>query len=196
LGADATSGVEIPSKVFFRIGEVGGLTGVKPYVLRYWETEFRHLRPRKSKTGQRLYRRNDIEMILRIKELLWARKFTIAGARTELSRGVSTADKAPASAPARPPEVIVRPDPELVRKVDELQLSTKELEEQNRTSEVRARRANARAEQAEKRAARAERLVDELMTAANRQGHDLRTTRDALRLLRSTLHQFLDDNSP
>lgn len=76
--------VEIPDKVFFRIGEVSKLTGVKAYVLRFWEGEFPTLKPQKGKTGQRRYRRADIEQILRIKELLWERKFTIAGARSEL----------------------------------------------------------------------------------------------------------------
>ena len=79
--------VEIPDKVFFRIGEVSKLTGVKAYVLRFWEGEFPTLKPQKGKTGQRRYRRGDIEQILRIKELLWDRKFTIAGARSELRGG-------------------------------------------------------------------------------------------------------------
>jgi len=78
--------VEIPDKVFFRIGEVARLTGVKSYVLRYWETEFRGLAPRKGKSGQRRYERKDVEFVLGLKDLLWDRKFTIAGARAELSR--------------------------------------------------------------------------------------------------------------
>lgn len=78
--------VEIPDKVFFRIGEVARITGVKPYVLRFWEGEFNSLKPAKSASGQRRYRRPDIEHILRIRELLWERKFTIAGARDELRR--------------------------------------------------------------------------------------------------------------
>ena len=76
--------VEIPEKVFFRIGEVARITDVKPYVLRFWESEFTSLKPGKSSSGQRRYRRSDIEQVLRIKELLWERKFTIAGARDEL----------------------------------------------------------------------------------------------------------------
>jgi DNA-binding transcriptional MerR regulator len=71
--------------MFFRIGEVSVLTGVKPYVLRYWESEFRLLRPNKNKSGQRVYRRRDIETILEIKDLLHRRKFTIAGAKKWLS---------------------------------------------------------------------------------------------------------------
>src|SRR3989337_1686936 len=66
------------------IGEVAELTGVQPYILRYWETEFGTLRPAKSRSGQRLYRRNDVLAVLRIKELLYRQRFTIAGARRRL----------------------------------------------------------------------------------------------------------------
>lgn len=75
----------IPEKMFFRIGEVSEITGVKPYVLRYWESEFRLLRPNKNKSGQRVYRRRDVETVLEIKDLLHRRKFTIAGAKKWLS---------------------------------------------------------------------------------------------------------------
>ena len=99
--------VEIPDKVFFRIGEVSKLTGVKAYVLRFWEGEFSTLKPQKGKTGQRRYRRGDIEQILRIKELLWDRKFTIAGARSELRGGKDrerTTLKGQQSLPIQEPE--------------------------------------------------------------------------------------------
>jgi len=79
---DATP--EIPDKLYYRIGEVSRLTGVKPYVLRYWESEFRWMAPQKSRSKQRLYRRRDIEMILLIKKLLYGQRFTIAGARKKL----------------------------------------------------------------------------------------------------------------
>jgi len=82
----AASGVEVPDKVFFRIGEVADLTGVKAYVLRFWEKEFPSLRPQKGKTGQRRFRRGDILEVARIKTLLWDRKFTIQGAKDELKR--------------------------------------------------------------------------------------------------------------
>ena len=75
----------IPDKMFYRIGEVGRITGVKPYVLRYWESEFKLLRPIKNKAGQRIYRRRDIETILDIKSLLYKKKYTIAGAKKKLS---------------------------------------------------------------------------------------------------------------
>lgn len=74
----------IPDKLFFRIGEASRLTGVRPYVLRYWESEFSILKPEKSRTGQRLYRREDLLTILRIKELLYQRGYTIAGAKQYL----------------------------------------------------------------------------------------------------------------
>jgi DNA-binding transcriptional MerR regulator len=75
---------EIPDKLYFKIGEVSDLLGVEPYVLRYWETEFPVLSPKKSGTGHRLYRRKDVELLLRIKHLLYEKRFTIEGARQTL----------------------------------------------------------------------------------------------------------------
>ncbi len=71
-------------KRYYRIGEVSRITEVKPYVLRYWESEFRWMAPQKSRSRQRLYRRRDIDMILLIKKLLYEQRFTIAGARKKL----------------------------------------------------------------------------------------------------------------
>jgi DNA-binding transcriptional MerR regulator len=71
-------------KLYFKIGEVAKLVGVKPYVLRYWETEFSVVRPGKTRSKHRLYRRKDVEMLVRIKELLHDRRFTIEGARKHL----------------------------------------------------------------------------------------------------------------
>lgn len=71
-------------KLYYRIGEVSQITGVKPYVLRYWESEFRLMAPHKSRSKQRLYRQKDIETILAIKRLLYAERYTIAGARRRL----------------------------------------------------------------------------------------------------------------
>jgi DNA-binding transcriptional MerR regulator len=76
--------IEIPQKDLFRIGEVSRLTNTKSFVLRYWETEFPMLQPVKSPTGHRLYRREDVELVLRIKRLLYDEGFTIAGARRHL----------------------------------------------------------------------------------------------------------------
>jgi len=92
---------DLPDKLYFKIGEVAELTAVKQHVLRYWESEFPAIRPQKSKTNQRLYRRKDIEAVLAIKHLLYDRKFTIEGARRFLrEEGVEE---------ATPP-----PDPEVV----------------------------------------------------------------------------------
>ena len=74
----------IPEKIYFKIGEVCELVGVQPHVLRYWETEFPMLSPQKNRSGQRSYRRRDVEMALRIKELLYDEMFTIAGAKKKL----------------------------------------------------------------------------------------------------------------
>ncbi len=75
---------EIPDKLCFRIGEVSKLLGVEPYVLRFWETEFPSLCPKKSSTGQRLFRKKDVELLVRIKHLLYEKHFTIEGARRTL----------------------------------------------------------------------------------------------------------------
>lgn len=74
----------IPDKLYFRIGEVAKLSKLPAYVLRFWETEFPQLRPGKSDTGQRMYRRREVELVLRIKQLLYNEGFTIAGARERL----------------------------------------------------------------------------------------------------------------
>jgi DNA-binding transcriptional MerR regulator len=84
---------EIPDKLYFRIGEVSRLAGIKPYVLRFWETEFSSLGPKKSGKGHRLYRRKDVELVLEIKRLLYDKRYTIEGARKYLdsrTREIST----------------------------------------------------------------------------------------------------------
>ena len=90
----------VPDKSYFRIGEVADLTGVKAYVLRYWETEFKSMIPPKSRSKQRMYRRKDIETILQIKHLLYKQRFTIEGARKRLAEvqrgGESPVDTTPA----------------------------------------------------------------------------------------------------
>ncbi len=83
-GADSYS---LPDKRYFRMGEVCKITGLKPHVLRYWETEFPAIQPTKSSTKQRLYRKKDMEAIFSIKHLLYEKGFTIAGARKELKKG-------------------------------------------------------------------------------------------------------------
>lgn len=76
----------IPDRLFFKISEVCQIVGVEPYVLRFWETEFPGLAPGKSKAGHRVYKRKDVENVLQVKELLYDRGFTIAGARKQLSK--------------------------------------------------------------------------------------------------------------
>ena len=80
-----TSATAIPEKLFFKIGEVCELAGVQAHVLRYWETEFPTLAPQKNRAGQRTYRRRDVEMALRIKQLLYDEQYTIAGAKKKLA---------------------------------------------------------------------------------------------------------------
>ena len=77
---------EIPDKRYFRIGEVSAITGLEPYVLRYWETEFPKITPARSRSGQRLYKKPDIEAVLEIKDLLYQKRYTIAGARQHLKQ--------------------------------------------------------------------------------------------------------------
>src|SRR5215813_8100815 len=99
--------MSIPGKLFFKIGEVCDLIKVQPHVLRYWETEFPMLAPQKNRAGQRVYRRKDVEMVLRIRDLLYEEKFTIAGAKKKLAdemRGPSRARIASKEAPAAEPE--------------------------------------------------------------------------------------------
>ncbi len=76
--------VQVPDKLYFKIGEVAKLVGVKPYVLRYWETEFSILRPGKTSSRHRLYRRKDVETLLEIRRLLYAERYTIEGAKRRL----------------------------------------------------------------------------------------------------------------
>lgn len=76
-----------PVKLYYRIGEVSDIVGVEPHVLRYWETEFRPIRPQKSRKGQRIYSRRDVEKLITVKDLLYSHGFTIAGARKKLREG-------------------------------------------------------------------------------------------------------------
>ena len=85
--------VSIPEKIFFKIGEVCDITGIQAHVLRYWESEFPMLAPQKNRAGQRTYRRRDVEMVLRIKELLYDEQYTIAGAKKKLQGDLRGASK-------------------------------------------------------------------------------------------------------
>ena len=85
--------VSIPEKLFFKIGEVCDITGIQAHVLRYWESEFPMLAPQKNRAGQRTYRKRDVEMVLRIKELLYEDQYTIAGAKKRLTNELRGASK-------------------------------------------------------------------------------------------------------
>jgi DNA-binding transcriptional MerR regulator len=77
-------GSEAPVKLYYRIGEVAEIVGVEPHVLRYWESEFRSIRPQKSNKGRRVYTRRDVEKLVEVKELLYGQGYTIAGARKRM----------------------------------------------------------------------------------------------------------------
>jgi len=99
-GASRKDEIVIPEKLYFRIGEVATLCKLPAYVLRFWETEFPQLKPVKSSTGQRIYRRKEVETVLRVKQLLYEEGFTIAGARQQLR--VESKTQAPLPFPTQP----------------------------------------------------------------------------------------------
>jgi DNA-binding transcriptional MerR regulator len=93
----------IPDRLYFKIGDVARLCAVEPYVLRFWETQFPQLKPNKSGTGQRLYRRREVELALEIKRLVHGEGYTISGARHALENAHRRSRPAASAAPARPP---------------------------------------------------------------------------------------------
>lgn len=112
--------VSIPEKLFFKIGEVCDITGIQAHVLRYWESEFPMLAPQKNRAGQRTYRKRDVEMVLRIKELLYEDQYTIAGAKKRLTNELRGASKLkvvtpdmgvpqPINVPPAPPQLVPPP---------------------------------------------------------------------------------------
>lgn len=102
MNEDAYGAPDIPDKFYFKIGEVSDIAGVPPYVLRFWETEFKRIRPKRTDAGQRLYRKQDVVLVLRIKHLLYDRKFTIEGARQHLKKkpGMATGSVSGKAAPS------------------------------------------------------------------------------------------------
>jgi Predicted transcriptional regulators len=99
----------IPEKIFFKIGEVCDLVGVQAHVLRYWETEFPMLSPQKNRSGQRTYRRRDVEIAMRIKELLYDELYTIAGAKKKLQSELREASRLKIVPPPEPRENYIQP---------------------------------------------------------------------------------------
>lgn len=117
-------------KRLFKIGEVCKMADVQPYVLRYWETEFPVLAPNKSGGGQRLYTQHEIDIVLRIKQLLYSEGFTIAGAKKKLEGELSGGEPLPAaSAPARPAKKSAAVNRTLTRVRDELRAILAMLDE-------------------------------------------------------------------
>jgi DNA-binding transcriptional MerR regulator len=96
--------ITFPDKLFYKIGEVSRIVGVEPYVLRYWETEFSFLKPRKNKSGQRVYIKKDVELLLAIRKLLYQERYTIEGVRKRLGLG-SVSDAAGAEQDIQKKEV-------------------------------------------------------------------------------------------
>ncbi len=103
---------QLPDKLYFKIGEVAKLVGVKPYVLRYWETEFPSVRPGKTRSKHRLYRRRDVEALLEIKRLLHKERYTIEGAKKRLRAWREESEGAAAEGAAAPVEAAAPTAPE------------------------------------------------------------------------------------
>lgn len=114
----------IPEKIFFKIGEVCDIVDVQAHVLRYWETEFPQLSPQKNRSGQRSYRRRDVEIALRIKELLYVDEYTIAGARKKLQSELRETSrlKIVPNEPVREPEMIARDTGEELAEIGDFEL--------------------------------------------------------------------------
>jgi DNA-binding transcriptional MerR regulator len=106
--------VSIPEKLFFKIGEVCDITGIQAHVLRYWESEFPMLAPQKNRAGQRTYRKRDVEMVLRIKELLYEDQYTIAGAKKRLTNELRGASKLKVVTPEMSAQPQTQAAPQLV----------------------------------------------------------------------------------
>ncbi len=118
--------VIIPEKIYFKIGEVCDLVGVQAHVLRYWETEFPMLSPQKNRSGQRSYRRRDVEIALRIKELLYDELFTIAGAKKKLQTELRETSKLKIVHPEQPNNGLPEPSDEPMLFDDELDIDDNE----------------------------------------------------------------------
>lgn len=117
-----------PEKIFYKIGEVSQILGVKPHVLRYWESQFEAVRPRKTRSGQRLYRRQDVALLETVRNLLHEQGFTIAGARRKLAGEPKDTDAAKETGPPAGKEAALRQELERRKKViDELRQQVKDL---------------------------------------------------------------------
>src|ERR1051325_311726 len=125
----------IPQKLFFKIGEVCEIAGVQAHVLRYWETEFPMLAPQKNRAGQRTYRRRDVEMALRIKELLYDEQYTIAGAKKKLATELRSPAREGSAPTAKAPLRSLKPPPSLAKRFSSIpQPEPANLSPEQRTS--------------------------------------------------------------
>jgi DNA-binding transcriptional MerR regulator len=123
---------QIPNKLFFKIGEVCEITDTQPYVLRYWESEFAALAPAKNSSGQRIYRRRDIETVLRIKQLLYEEGFTIAGAKKRLEAEMGGRVETPQEPQTAAPAAVVPTPPPAESGEDKTRAALVEVREQLR----------------------------------------------------------------
>lgn len=98
---------QFPDKLFYKIGEVSRIAGVEPYVLRYWETEFSFLRPRKNRSGQRVYVKKDVELVLQIKMLLYEDRYTIDGVRKKFGEREPVRQAQEQAAQSSPNEIVI-----------------------------------------------------------------------------------------
>lgn len=96
----------IPDKLYFKIGEVSQLLGIPPYVLRFWETEFKRIKPKRTPSGQRLYRKNDVELLQEIRHLLYEKRFTIPGAKQRLNDRKLSSEKHSQKIPISTQEIL------------------------------------------------------------------------------------------
>lgn len=133
----------IPDKLYFKIGEVCQITGIQPHVLRYWETEFPQLAPEKNRSGQRVYKRRDIEIILKIKKLLYEEKFTIAGAKRRLAaetRFKVVSPETPADTLEASSTVEIEPRPRSLEALSQIRRGLEELLAMLRDNDIIASR--------------------------------------------------------
>jgi DNA-binding transcriptional MerR regulator len=189
----------IPQKLFFRIGEVCDLIKVQPHVLRYWETEFPMLAPQKNRAGQRVYRRKDVEMVLRIRDLLYEEKFTIAGARKRLAEENRKGATPKLRPSVKEKTVEVDPEPEMdLQAPDEYFESDEDLEmDEPQTAAPQQRPAPPIAEQAappksavNSQASSIEQILSTTIASQNEQGMSPRAQL-ALRVIKRDLEDLL-----
>jgi DNA-binding transcriptional MerR regulator len=181
--------VSIPEKLFFKIGEVCDITGVQAHVLRYWESEFPMLAPQKNRAGQRTYRKRDVEMVLRIKELLYEDQYTIAGAKKKLTNDLRGASKLKVVTPEMSAQTASAPQtPQLVpqaQPTEETPDAYADTHEDSNQSVFQREEASAAPSSQERPHAEEHTLTDERRAALRRIREQLR---DLLVLLESDTH--------